>query len=152
MGSFSSASWDKLYLAAPLLLFGLLLIPRFTRELDMLLLGEQSAKAMGLSVKKTRIKLLVLATGLTSLAVSISGVIGFVGLVIPHITRIILGPGHKRLIPFSIIFGGLFTIAADTLSRGLLTNSEIPVGIITSLAGAPFFIHLLRRQKKEIFS
>jgi iron complex transport system permease protein len=152
MGSFSSASWDKLTVAAPLLAAGLLLIPRYVREMDLLLLGEQSAKAAGLSVKNTRIKLLILATLLTSLAVAVSGVIGFVGLIIPHIVRMILGPGHKRLIPFSLAAGGAFTLIADTLSRGLLPSSEIPVGIITSLAGAPFFIHLLTHQKKEIFS
>lgn len=151
MGSFSSANWDKIIYVGPTLILGILLIPFFHRELDLLLLGEDTAKSMGLSIKRTRIILLILSTLLTALAVSISGIIGFVGLVTPHIMRIIFGPSHRRLIPFSIIAGGLFTLVADTAARGILPNAEIPVGIITSLMGAPFFINLLRKQKREIF-
>jgi len=151
MGSFSSANWEKLMIVGPILLLGVLTLPYYHRELDLLLLGEETAKSIGLPIKRTRIILLVISTLLTACAVSISGIIGFVGLVTPHVSRIIVGPSHKRLIPFTIIGGGLFTLISDTLSRGLLQNTEIPVGIITSLAGAPFFIYLLRKQKKEFF-
>lgn len=151
MGSFASANWEKLAGIGPLLIIGTLLIPLFHRELDLLLLGEEAARSMGLSIKRTRVLLLIIATLLTASAVAISGIIGFVGLVTPHVVRMIVGPGHRRLLPFTILCGGLFTLLADTMARGLLENAEIPVGIITSLAGAPFFIYLLRRQKKEIF-
>lgn len=151
MGSFSSASWEKLMIIAPVMIIGIIILLFYHREMDLLLLGDEAARSMGLSIKKTRILLLVLSTLLTASAVAISGVIGFVGLVTPHIVRIIVGPTHKRLLPLAVILGGLFTLLADTIARGVLQNSEIPVGIITSMTGAPFFIYLLRNQKKEVF-
>ena len=151
MGSFSSASWEKLMIISPVMILGIIILLFYHREMDLLLLGDESARSLGLSIKKTRIFLLVLSTLLTASAVAISGVIGFVGLVTPHIVRMLVGPTHKRLLPLAVILGGVFTLLADTIARGVLQNSEIPVGIITSMTGAPFFIYLLRNQKKEVF-
>ncbi len=151
MGSFSSASWEKLLFISPVMVIGLIILLFYHREMDLLLLGDEAARSMGLSIKRTRVILLVISTLLTASAVAISGVIGFVGLVTPHIMRMIVGPSHKRLLPLAVILGGLFTLLADTIARGVLENSEIPVGIITSMTGAPFFIYLLRSQKKEVF-
>ncbi len=151
MGSFSSASWEKLLFISPVMVIGLIILLFYHREMDLLLLGDEAARSMGLSIKRTRVILLVISTLLTASAVAISGVIGFVGLVTPHIMRMIVGPSHKRLLPLAVILGGLFTLVADTIARGVLENSEIPVGIITSMTGAPFFIYLLRSQKKEVF-
>lgn len=150
MGSFSSANWEKLLIIGPMLIIGTLIIPLFSKEMDLLLLGDETAQTMGLHVRRTRIALLTVSTLITSSAVAMSGIIGFVGLIIPHSVRIIAGPSHRRLIPSCIISGGLFTLLADTLARSVLSHAEIPVGIITSLTGAPFFIYLLRRQRREV--
>ena len=103
---------------------------------------------MGVNVERTKQIILVLGTLLTSLVVSVSGIIGFVGLIIPHITRIIFGPDHRILIPSSAMVGAIFMIVTDTISRTLISPVEIPVGIITAMFGGPFFIYLLRNKKK----
>ncbi|NQT60156.1 MAG: iron ABC transporter permease [Bacteroidetes bacterium] len=150
MGSFSSANWDKCIIGFPIILIGIVCIFFFQRELDLLLIGDESARSMGLSLKRVRIILLIIATFVTAAAVSISGIIAFVGLIIPHIIRMVIGPKHRIMLPYVILVGGLFTLCADTLARSILPSSEIPVGIITSLTGAPFFIYLLRNKRREI--
>jgi len=150
MGSFSSANWDKCLIGLPIILLGILSLFYFRRELDLLLIGDESARTMGLSLKRVRIILLIISTLITAAAVSISGIIGFVGLIIPHIIRMIVGPKHRVMLPYAILAGGFFTLCADTFARSILPSSEIPVGIITSLAGAPFFIYLLRNKRREI--
>ena len=150
MGSFSSANWDKCLAGTPIILIGILSLFYFRRELDLLLIGDESARSIGLSLRRVRIILLVISTLITAAAVSISGIIGFIGLIIPHIIRMIVGPKHRIMLPYAILAGGFFTLCADTFARSILPSSEIPVGIITSLAGAPFFIYLLRNKKREI--
>ena len=150
MGSFSSANWDKCIVGFPIILIGVAAIFFFQKELDLLLIGDESARSMGLSLQRVRIILLLIATVVTAAAVSISGIIAFVGLIIPHIIRMVIGPKHRIMLPYVILVGGLFTLGADTLARSILPSSEIPVGIITSLTGAPFFIYLLRNRRREI--
>jgi iron complex transport system permease protein len=101
-------------------------------------------------VQKTKIVLLTAASIVAASAVSVSGIIGFVGLIIPHTVRLVLGPDHKQLFPFSMLAGAVFMILADTLARMLIPPMEIPVGIITSLFGAPFFIYLLRKRRQVL--
>ena len=120
----------------------------FSRSLDALSLGESVASGIGVSVKKTRILWLTIAALLAGAAVSYSGLIGFVGLLIPHIMRRIIGGGHRFLLPASILGGGAFLLLADTLSRTLLAPYEIPVGILMSLVGGPFFIALILNQRR----
>ena len=151
LGSFSSANWEKVQVIIPLITLGVTGILLFSRDLDLLLLGENTAKTLGVDSKKIRMILLILATAITASAVAISGIIGFVGLVIPHIIRILTGPKHNKLLPHTILAGGIFTLVADTLARGMIPMTEIPVGIITSLSGAPFFIYLLRRRKGDTY-
>ncbi len=135
-------------------LISLVLIPGFIytlflhRELDLLLWGEES-EFMGLELRKIQGIVLVLATAFAAVVVSLSGIIGFVGLISPHITRRIYGWSHKRLLPYSIAVGGLVLLASDFLARNLLSPTEIPVGLITSLIGAPLFLYLV--MKKERF-
>jgi len=115
-----------------------------------LLTGEESAKSLGVNVERTKVYILLLGTFMTSMVVSVSGIIGFVGLIIPHIVRLIIGPDHRVLLPASALLGGVFMIFADTIARIVISPIEIPVGIITALFGGPFFIYLLRAKKKKI--
>lgn len=149
MGSVSSASWSHVMISAPIILLGSIIFTIFSRDLNIMLLGEDSAKNLGVEVEKLKKILLVIASIVAASAVSVSGIIGFVGLVIPHIVRLIVGPDHRVLIPFTLISGAIFMIIADTLARTIMPPIEIPVGVITSLFGAPFFIYLLCKNKKK---
>jgi iron complex transport system permease protein len=147
-GSFSAAGWEQILLAGPIILAGSVLIFFFSRDLDLLSLGEDTASTLGLHVPRTRLFLLVCATLISAAAVMVSGIIGFVGLIVPHAVRIITGPRHKLLIPWAMFSGALFCVLSDILARTLLEPTEIPVGIITALFGAPYFLYLLRRRSK----
>lgn len=151
MGSVSSASWKHVIISSPIILLGSIVFIIFSRDLNVMLLGEDSAKNLGVEVEKLKKILLIIASIVTASAVAVSGIIGFVGLVIPHIVRLIVGPDHRVLIPFTLISGALFMIITDTLARILIPPVEIPVGVITSLFGAPFFIYLLCKNKKKIY-
>ena len=148
MGSFSSATWEKLFVGAPIMIVfsGLCLI--FSKDLNIMLQGDEAARHLGVNPNQTRKILIIITTIATSAAISISGVIGFVGLIIPHIIRIIIGPDHRRLLITSFLAGGVFLLFCDTLSRILLTSQEIPVGVITAFIGVPFFLFLLRNGRK----
>lgn len=149
MGSISAASWKDVMIASPIILLGSVFFIIFSRDLNLMLLGEDSAKNLGVEVEKLKKILLVVASIVAGTAVSVSGIIGFVGLVIPHIVRLIVGPDHRVLIPITLISGSIFMIISDTLARTLIPPTEIPVGVITSLCGAPFFIYLLYKNKKK---
>lgn len=151
MGSFAVSSYEKILVIAPIIIICIIFILKYHKELDILLIGEDQAKSMGVEVKKTTAILLALATLLTSSAVALSGIIGFIGLIIPHVVRIIFGPSHKRLLPISLIFGAFFALLADTFGRSVLTNAEIPISIITAILGAPYFIYLLKKQKRLLY-
>jgi iron complex transport system permease protein len=115
----------------------------------MISIGEDTAQHLGVNTEKTKKILLSIGSIMTAAAVSISGLIGFVGLMIPHITRLIIGPDHRLLLPTSAILGAIYLIACDSLARSIGGATEIPVGIITALAGGPFLIFLLRRNKQK---
>ena len=146
MGSFSAASDTKVSLAAATLAFCLALLLLFSRELNLLLTGESEAASLGVHVRFVRGAVLLISTMLTAVVVSMSGVIGFVGLMMPHAARRISGPKHQTLFPISALLGGIFLMTADTLARSV-ARVEIPVGVLTSLIGGPFFLFLLRRMR-----
>ena len=123
----------------------------YARDLNVMLQGEETAQHLGLDVESLKKKLLVLSALLTAGAVSVSGIIGFVGLVVPHIVRILVGPDHRILIPVSGLSGAVLLMWCDALARSIMPPFEIPVGIITAMLGAPFFIYLLRRRKRSMF-
>ncbi|NLW56735.1 MAG: iron chelate uptake ABC transporter family permease subunit [Firmicutes bacterium] len=148
MGGFSYTRWVEVKVILPYLVFGLLLASRFARELNLLLLGEEKAHQLGLEVEKLQRYLLFTASLLVAAAVSVAGTIGFVGLVVPHIMRLLLGPDHRPLLPLSALAGGIFLLVADTLARMLLAPGELPVGILTSFVGGPFFLYLLRKNRQ----
>jgi iron complex transport system permease protein len=120
----------------------------FTREMDILLQGEKRALELGVEVERTKRLLLVTAGVLTAIAVSVCGIIGFVGLVVPHIVRLLVGPGHRSLLPVSLLVGASLLGIADLLSRTVIAPNEIPVGVVTTFVGAPLFVYLLRRGRK----
>ncbi len=149
MGGISANGWDALLVITPLVLVGVVAAYALTTDLNAFLLGEEQAAALGVSVERQ--KFLVMAVGalLTGTAVAISGLVGFVGLIVPHVIRLVVGPDHRLLLPASVLSGAVFLVFADLVARMALAPSEVPLGIVTALIGAPFFIYLLRRTKRE---
>ena len=123
----------------------------YTRELDLLSLGDIQAQHLGVDVQRMRFSLLLASSLVTAAAVSVSGVIGFVGLVVPHLVRLAIGPQHRRLLPAVLLLGGLLVLIADTIARSLLASGEeLPVGVVTAILGGPFFCYLLLHRKKYL--
>ncbi|MCF8001448.1 MAG: iron chelate uptake ABC transporter family permease subunit [Halanaerobiales bacterium] len=151
LGSLSAASWHDIKLMLPYFLLGNFIIIFFLKDLNLILLGETHAQHLGVNVEKSKKYLIIGASFITASVVSVSGSIGFIGLIVPHIARLLVGPDHKKLYPTAAILGGIFLIISDDLARILLSPMEIPVGIITALTGGPYFIYLLRKTKKEIW-
>lgn len=150
LGSLSGKGWDPVTKITLPVIISIVVMNFFARDLNIMLTGEESAKSLGVNVEKTKVYILLLGTFMTSVVVSVSGIIGFVGLMIPHIVRLLLGPDHRILLPSSAILGGVFMIFADTIARTAISPVEIPVGIITAVFGGPFFVYLLRAKKKKI--
>lgn len=148
MGSFASASWNDVILLTPIAVVGMCIVRFYAKDLNLLLAGSESAKSMGVEVEKVKRALLLVTTLMVAFAVSTCGVIGFVGLVVPHCVRIITGADNRKVIPLSILSGGLLMVMCDTLARTILPPSELPVGSLTALIGAPLFIYLLYRNKR----
>lgn len=149
MGGFDRASWQYVRLALPYFVLGSTVALVHARSLNALLLGEETAANLGVEVERTKNWLLVGASLLTATAVAVSGPIGFVGLIVPHALRLLVGPDHRLLLPASALGGATLMVAADTLARTIIAPTELPVGLIMSLGGAPFFISMLRRQKRS---
>ena len=150
MGSLQVAGWNHVIIASPLIFGGLLVIFYFARDMNMISLGETQAQHLGVDSEKLKTRMLICVSLITAAAVSISGIIGFIGLIIPHTTRILVGPDHRILIPTSSLLGAIVLILCDTMARMLLSPAEIPVGIITSILGVPFFVYLLLSRKRSI--
>ncbi|MEN8173775.1 MAG: iron chelate uptake ABC transporter family permease subunit [Chloroflexota bacterium] len=151
LGGSPMAGWDPVKAALPYMVLGMGLLTLSGHMLNVLQFGEEEAKQMGLAVDRAKIFIIITASLTAAAAVAFSGVIGFVGLIVPHIMRILWGADYRRLIPLSILGGGSMLLAADMLARILLAPSTLPVGIVTALTGAPFFLWILRRAKKEVF-
>lgn len=148
MGSLANATWSKLWLCLPFILAGLVLSLFFCKDLNAMLLGDEQAQSLGVNVRRVRLLVTVLATLTASAAVSVSGIIGFVGLMVPHTVRFLVGPAHERVVPISVLAGALVLMVTDTFARTLLAPVEIPIGVLTALLGAPFFLMLLNRSLK----
>lgn len=148
LGSVAGRTWAHVLLVLPYVVLGGALTWLFGRDLNVLTLGDDTAWYLGMNVERVRLLLLALSSLLTAAAVAVSGIIGFVGLVVPHLMRIIAGPDHRALLPASALAGGTLLVLADVVARTLAAPTEIPVGIITSLLGAPFFLYLLHRRRE----
>jgi iron complex transport system permease protein len=144
LGSFSLANWQQLAIALPVIAIGSVLVLTRARTLNALLLGEETAAHLGIDVRRDRLIMLGGATLITAAAVAVSGLIGFVGLIIPHLVRLVVGPNARALLPLSAIYGAAFMVIADLIAR---IPGEIPVGVVTALLGAPFFLYLLRHHR-----
>ena len=149
IGSLSSTeNWTKVWSILPLIIIGIVISYLYSRDLNILALGEDQAQHLGVEIEKVKRILLICGALLTAAAVSISGLIGFVGLIIPHLTRVIVGPDHRILLPTSAVVGASFLMFCDAIARIAMGSGEAPVGVITALSGGPFFIYLLRRRKR----
>ncbi|MBS4215090.1 MULTISPECIES: FecCD family ABC transporter permease [Neobacillus] len=148
MGSLALRGWSFTFVLMPYLAIGIVVLLSYGRTLNLFALGERQAAHLGVNIKRTRLVVLVVSTLITSAAVSIVGTIGFVGLVVPHLVRLIVGPDYRLLLPLSVIFGAIYVLWADTIARTLLSPTEIPLGVVTAFLGAPFFAYLLRRNKQ----
>ncbi|MCL0101709.1 iron chelate uptake ABC transporter family permease subunit [Dehalococcoidia bacterium] len=151
-GGLDSRAWEHVRISGPIIITGTAIICLLARDLNVLMLGDDDARSMGVHVGPTRLLLLGTASLLTGTAVAVSGTIAFVGLVVPHILRLVFGPDHRILIPMSAFLGAAFVIGADTLARTLIQPAELRVGILTAFVGAPFFIMLLIRNKRHTHS
>ena len=149
LGGLYKASWNTVTIAFPLILLGTVVIQLFARDLNAMTLGEEPAMHLGIDTESVKKILLIFSSLVAGTAVAFTGIIGFVGLITPHIMRILVGPNHRILLPASALAGGIFLIWSDTIARTILSPTEIPVGIITALCGAPFFVYLLQKSKKR---
>lgn len=150
LGSFAFASWKDVAVVAAFTAPAAIATMALARALDVLQLGEEGAAQLGLPVERVKLALLVLATLVTAAAVSVAGIIGFVGLITPHAVRMAFGPAHRRLLPLALVWGAAFMVLADVLARTALSPAEVPVGVVTALAGGPFFLALLRRRPEGV--
>ena len=151
MGSFSLSQWSEVGLVLPYVAGGTAIILLYARLLNVMQLDEQQAQQLGINVERLKLVLLVAATLITAASVCFVGTIGFVGIIIPHAVRIVWGADHRFLLPLSVLTGAIFLILADLLARTVLAPTEVPIGVITAICGAPFFLYLLRRRKRAIF-
>lgn len=145
MGHLNNSTWSDVGFALPVTVVGVAVLAVYTRELNVLLLGEEDAHHLGVEVERTKLLLLAVASIVTAAGVAVAGVIGFVGLVVPHMMRLVVGPDHRILLPTSALAGASFLVATDTVARA--GPAEVPVGIITAALGAPFFLFLLTRRE-----
>lgn len=145
MGSLANMTWDKIWVALPVILLCSALLMFYAKPLNIMLNGDEVSQSLGVDTHKTRRNMLILTSLLSAVAVSISGIIGFVGLMVPHLLRMIAGPDNKKMMPLCFVGGGMYLLICDVIARVILNGQEMPVGIVTSIFGVPFFIFLLRR-------
>jgi iron complex transport system permease protein len=150
MGSLTAPAYPVLMVLAAYLLLGLLLLLKQVRVLNILALGEEPARSLGINTERTKRVIFLLSALMTGAVVSFSGMIGFIGMIIPHAVRLVVGADHRLLLPASTLVGGMFLMMADTMARTLFVPSEVPVGVITALAGGPFFVYLLVWRKDRL--
>lgn len=148
LGGGGIAGWDRILVTAPLILIGIIGQIRYAYPLNILQYGEEQAIQLGVPVNNVRIRLILFATLSTSAAISCTGIIGFVGLIVPHLLRILTGSDYRKLVPLSLLGGAFMLTASDVLARVVLAPQEIPVGVITAVTGAPFFLWILNRSNQ----
>lgn len=150
LGSLGGASWSTTLFVAPFLLLPVIGLSLMGKSINGMLMGEQNASAMGISVARTKNFVIVFSALAVGVAVAVSGVIGFIGLVIPHIIRIWLGPDNRILIPASALLGAIILLGSDLISRTLVAPAELPIGVVTALIGAPIFLSILIKEKRKL--
>jgi iron complex transport system permease protein len=146
MGSFGSKTWMDVSLILPLVGIGFCVFIFYARDLNLMSLGNRTASSLGVDTRRVTITLLITASLVAAICVSVSGIIGFVGLLVPHLMRLITGPDNRRLVPVSLLAGAILLLVADTITRAMLP-SEVPIGVLTALIGGPFFCYIFRKQQ-----
>jgi len=146
-GSFSTANWERLLVALPYITIGMVIVALHGRMLNVLQLDEEQAAQLGVDVTRTKLTLLAAASLMAATAVAIAGIVGFVGLLVPHMVRMVFGVDHRRLLPLTALLGAAFLIAVDVVARTVIAPQEVPVGIVTAVAGGPFFLYLMRTRR-----
>ena len=149
LGSFNARGWNHILSILPYVVIGVLIVLVYSRDLDIIMLGDETAIRYGVETEKVKQRMFFVTALMMSACVSVSGIIGFIGLIAPHIVRLFTGPIHKRLLPFAFLLGGMVLSFCDTIARSA-RMAELPVGIVTAILGAPFFIYLLRARKAEV--
>lgn len=149
-GGLGNRAWAHVWMAAPPIAVGLALSLVLARDLDLFLSGEETASSLGVETERVKRSVLVIAALLTGTAVAVSGIVGFVGLIVPHAVRLVVGPSHRRVVPASALAGAVFLVLADLVARMVLRPEEIALGVITAVCGAPFFLWLLSRYRREV--
>ena len=149
MGYLGNASWYQIIFLIFPLIFSSAYFYAKRNELDILMLGDEQAHSLGINIAKLKFHLLIVSSFVVAYSVAFTGMIGFVGLIVPHIMRSIIGPLNARLIPFVLIYGGIFLLICDTFGRIILAPVEIPIGVITSILGAPFFLYLALKKSRR---
>ncbi len=149
MGGFNGISWDKIRLITLPVIGGVIYLAMKAREFNAIVMGEEHAAGIGMDVERFKKTIMVVTAMMVAFSVFVSGIIGFVGIIVPHLMRMIFGVDHKKMMVLSAMGGGIFLLLCDTIARAILETGEIPVGIVTSLCGAPFFLLILRRTKPE---
>ncbi len=151
MGSFANTEWSEVGVVFPYILVGTVVILLFSRLINVMQLDEEQAQQLGVNVERLKVILLAAATLITAAGVAFVGTIGFVGIIVPHAVRLIWGADHRFLLPLSVLSGAIFMVLTDLVARTVMAPAEIPIGVITAICGAPFFLYLLRRRKRAIF-
>jgi iron complex transport system permease protein len=149
MGSLDVSAWDQLAATGPIIVLAIALAYITSDRLDVILLGEEQATHLGVRVERLKLAAIILASLLTGLAVTLAGVVAFVGLIVPHAARLLYGPRHRTLIPATAGLGAVFLIVADIIARSAIPPTPLPLGVVTAVIGAPFFLHLLRRSRRD---
>jgi iron complex transport system permease protein len=149
LGSFNGARWESVRVIAPLVAIGLVGVTLMARKLDLLALGERAARHVGLNVERLRLMSIVLVALLIASGVAFAGIIAFVGLIVPHVVRMLIGPAHRALVPASILGGAFVLVLADLVARTAVDYADLPIGMLTALVGGPFFFWLLRRERRN---
>ncbi|MCG6201632.1 FecCD family ABC transporter permease [Psychromonas antarctica] len=147
MGGLDGRTWDHVLIILPIVVSGYILLLFYSKQLDLLLLGEQHALSVGVDVRKTRRNLLIISSAMVGASISVVGGIGFIGLVVPHIMRLLLGPAHRHLLPACLLAGAITLLGADLFVNHFFSQQAIPLGVVTAALGAPFFLFLLIKQR-----
>lgn len=150
LGSLGAATWSSVFASTPFILAAIILLPRLATALNAFLLGEAEAGHLGVNVERVKRSIVILCALAVGASVAVSGIIGFVGLVVPHLLRLIIGPDHRYLLPGSALLGAVFLLGSDLIARTIAAPAELPIGIVTSVLGAPFFLWLLRRDATRV--
>ncbi len=148
LGTLNGSTWSSFYSVLPFMLVSILILPFLSKQINIILIGEHEARYLGVNVERLKKLVILLAALGVGASVAVTGIIGFVGLVVPHLLRLIIGPDLRTLMPASVIFGALLLLSSDLLARTIVAPAELPIGVVTSTIGAPFFIWLLLRNRK----